>query len=263
MLMKYLKRFKNWMDYNPPGALSSKGWRLFRQEYRQKAPIRFWIMHDLRRRTVLPVKWKYEAIRDWIRYRTYDKYHIVKTELKPNYYDKRTIMLHVNFDMLKDFVEGELAWRSWCFEDSDRREKLSFWKRKLPLGYKWSFRDPVRGMKHLEWEATLDDPSLPPHEQSPGQAIAAREKIALYKWWVETRPARVEIELLSPRKKVANDDDEDSLLDIFDTDYDRTTEEYKAYIESIEKRNEQDEQWDNEDEAMLIRLMKIRKTLWT
>jgi len=173
------------MGYNPPGALSSRGWRLFRKEYKKKAPIRFWISNDLRRKTTLPLRWKYEAIRDWIRYRTYDRYHIVKTELKPAYYDKRTIMLHVNFDMLKDFVEGELAWRDWCFDEN--RRKLTILERILPLNKRWSFKDPARGIKHLQWESTLDDPALPPHEQSPAQAVAATAAAA-----AETRLALAE-----------------------------------------------------------------------
>jgi hypothetical protein len=260
-MKKYIRRFKNWMDFNPPGALSSKGWRLFKREFKQEAPIRFWVTHTLRRNTVLPIKWKWEAISDWIRYRTYDKYHVVKTGLKPQYYDKDTLMLHMNFNLLKEFVEEELSWRSWCFED-EKKEPLTFVQKWVPLGRRFfPYNNPERGIKYLEWEATLDDPSLPPHEQSPHQAVMAREKLALYDWWINGRPGRVEIELPAHPKRKSNDTDEE--LDIFDDDYDRTSPEYAEYLEILDKRSEQEEQRSIEDTEMLLRLVKVRGSMWT
>lgn len=244
------------MNYDPPGSMTSKGWRLFKKEYKERAPIRYWIMNDLRYKCLMPFKWKYEKISYWIRYRTYDKYHIVNTGLTPEYYDVSTVMLHANFNLLKDFVEIEQAWAKYCW--SGERNNGSWSSRHMPF-YKvfFPFRRPEMGIAHFEWAATLDDPNLPPHERCDHQAVAARETLALYKWWTVDRPARKEVEYL-PYDHQGLDG-----LCALDDDFDRDAEDYKKHVESMDEAAKQEEEWEKEDEEMLIRLIKIRKSLWT
>jgi len=258
MIRKTFPRFHAWLNFNPPGALSSKGWRLFRKEFKQKAPIRYWLTHDFRTSFTLPIKWKKDAILDWIRYRTYDRYHVINTGLKPSYYDVSHQILHVNFNLLKDFVEVEQAWRTWCWSDERREDKSinRFWP--FSFFFRQNFRRPDIGIEHLKWAATLDDPSLPPHERCDHQAVAAREIMALYDWWVNKRPARKEIEL-----PPYNDQGMDDLLACFDDDFDSDAEDFKAHREAMDQQNKIDEEWKKEDEEMLIRLMKVRESLWT
>lgn len=238
------------MDYNPPWALSSPGWKLFNIEYKRVAPIRYWVMHDFRRKFILPFKWKYDNICDWIRYRTYDRYHIVSTGLAPGYYDKDTLMLNVNFNLLKDFVEVECARREYWNGDN----RASWFAKYMPFyNILVQFRRPDLGIKLLEWETTLDDPSLPPNEQCPHQAVHAREVLSLYKWWVNERPARIAI---SPSSVLP------AGFDPFDL-HDRNSPQGKLYDEQMKKSFKQDAKWDKEDTHNLIRLMKIRKGLWT
>lgn len=245
------------MDYNPPGALSSKGWRLFDKEFKERAPIRHWIKKDFRKTFILPIKWKYESINHWIRYRTYDRYHIVDTGLKPGYHEIDTLMLHSNFNMLKDFIEVEQAKRSYYW--SDEYEKDASWCEKHMPFYRrfYPFRRPDLGIKHLEWASTLDDPALPLYEQSPTQARAARESLALYNWWVNDRPARKEIEY------VEYNDQGLGYLASLDDDFDKEAPDFKAHCVSAKSQFEQADSWEEEDTEMLVRLMKIRKSLWT
>jgi hypothetical protein len=164
-------------------------------------------------------------------------------------------MLHGNFNMLKEFVEVEQAWQTYWF---DREIKKTWCERHMPFyGVFYKFRKPEFGIKHFEWAATLDDPSLPPHERSEAQAEAAREILALYKWWVTDRPARVEVEH-RPYDRQGLDE-----LGCFDDDFDREAPDYKAYRESLDAANVQEEAWNKEDDEMLIRLIKIRRGLWT
>lgn len=244
------------MDYNPPGAMTSKGWRLFEKEFKEVAPIRYWYKHDFRKAVIYPIKWKYQAISSWIRYRTYDKYHVLKTGLEPRYYEIETLMLHVNFNMLKDFVEVEQAIHSyWC---SDEAKNASWCERHMPFyRFFYPFRRPDLGLKHLDWASTLDNPTLPAFEQSPAQAVAARETKALYLWWVNDRPARKEIEYHP------YDEQGLGMLGSLDDDFNRDAEDYKKHVESMEARTVQEEAWNQEDEDMLIRLIKIRRSLWT
>lgn len=244
------------MRYDPPGSMTSKGWRLFNKEYKERAPIRHWIMHDFRYGCIMPIKWKYEAIHDWIRYRTYDRYHVVDTGLEPSYHDVTRQMLHVNFNLLKEFVEVEQAWSAYCW--SDERKTASWWEKHMPFYHRvFPFSRPELGIKHFEWASTLDDPNLPPHERCDHQAVAAREILVLYKWWIEDRPARKEIE------HVPHDDQGLGTMSSLDDDFDREAEDYKAHVASMDAAAKQEEDWNNEDEAMLIRLMKVRRSLWT
>lgn len=250
-ISKLYKKYKQWMDYNPPGALTGPGWSSFNKEFRKEAPIRYWFHADFKKIFIYPVKWRYEAITDWIRYRTYDKYHIVKTGLEPGYQEVDRIMLHTNFNLLKDFVEISKASRSYWSDDVPKtwcEEHMLFYRTVYP------FRRPDLGIKHLEWEMTLDDPTLPPNDQSPAQAKHARETYALYKWWTEDRPNRVEVKINRP----ASDDG-----DIFFSLSQSKTPEHKKYQADLTKSWKQEEKWDKEDDKMLTRLMKIRRGLWT
>ena len=244
------------MHYDPPGSMTSKGWRLFDKEFKEVAPIRYWLKNDFKHAVILPIKWKYEAISRWIRYRTYDKYHIVPTGLKPDYYDVQHLMLHVNFNMLKEFVEVEQACSAYWW--SEEGKKASWCEKHMPF-YRvfYPFRNPALGIKHFEWAATLDDPSLPPHERSDHQAAAAREILAIYKWWVYERPAR-EIEEYPEYSNQGL-----GTLACFDDDFDRNAEDYKKHSEAMTDRSKKEDEWEKEDEDMLIRLIKRRRHLWT
>ena len=241
------------MAFNPPGALTGPGWRSFGKEFKANAPIRYWITHDFRRKFILPIKWKYEAITSWISYRTTHRYHIVKTGLLPGYHSIDNQMLHVNFNMLTDFVEISLASRHyWGNIDI----KKSWFERHMMFYDVFiKFRKPECGIKYLEWGASLDGPLIPVQEQSPQQAKESREILALYIWWTITRPGRKPIEIRHPASSGRDD------YDIF-SPVNMQTKEYKIYKSDIEKSYKQEAKWDTEDNKMLVRLIKIRRSFW-
>jgi len=255
-IKKVFRRFSSWMHYDPPGSMTSKGWRLFDEEYKRVAPIRHWISKDLRHAVVYPIKWKYQAITNWIRYRTYDRYHVLKTGLEPGYYEVEKLMLHVNFNMLKDFVEDELAWSRYLWTERD--ETATWCEKHMPFYYFFKpFRRPDLGIKHLEWASTLDDPNLPPHERCDHQAVAAREMLILYKWWVEGRPSRKE-------EAIPEYDHQGmGIMGCLDDDFDQNAPDFIAHREAMDRNSNLEETWSNEDEEMLIRLMKVRRQMWT
>ena len=159
--------------------------------------------------------------------------------------------------MLKDFVEVDQAIQSYWF--SSDSEKIG-WKMYIPF-YKsvfyYQFRMPERGIAHLKWAATLDDPSLPVYDQSVDQAKTAREILALYDWWVNIRPAR---KLKDPG---VYSDQGFSEFGCLDDDFDKNSPDYKLYREISTENDKIEATWDNEDTEMLVRLVKIRNKLWT
>lgn len=262
-IKKLREQFDHWMDYGPPGSLTTAGWRSFEREYKVNAPIRFYLSRTFKRKYVYPLKWRISEIRDWFRYRITDRYHIVKTGLTPHYYEISERMLHANFTMLVDFVEVEHAWSKYIW--SDERSTSSWIERRMPFYYIFKpFRRPDLGIEYLEWASTLDDPKLPPHERSDAQAASARKILALYKWWTVDRKARIEIEYL-PRPSTSDDYTFD--FDEEDEEDEEDIEAEKAYhaerVKRIHARHDQEEKWNEEDTKMLVQLMKISRSLWT
>lgn len=171
-------------------------------------------------------------IKYWIRHRTVDKYHVVNTGLKPGYYDTDTRMLHANFSLLVDYVEVECAWMYYiCTEDimTNRGKELFT-----------VFRNRELGLKHLDWEITLDDP------YTKKQSESAKEIRDLYLWWTEGRPARPDPWNLIP-----------------DPPDDITQPVNKATIKLYDKVTKIENAYEKEDTKMLCRLMKVRGSMWT
>lgn len=254
-LTKLLLKVKLWFDYNPPGSMTSKGWRLFDKEFKEHAPIRYWITHDLRNWSTRAIGFRYRRISEWIRFRTLDRFHVIGTDLPPGYYEFDTRLLHSNFTLLKDFVECQQA---WYYHWSESGTVLDPWYTKLPFYYRiFKYRKPELGIKYLEWASTLDDPNLPPFERSEQQARDARETLTLYLWWVKDRPAREE-----PKYKDYSDQGL-GILGSLDEDFDHEADDYKEYLKYREQSEARQQQWDEEDTEMLVRLVKLRKGLWT
>lgn len=176
-------------------------------------------------------------IHDFFYYRMFPRhrYHIVKTGLEPGYYDTDYRMLHANFQLLVDFIECELAWMEYSM-NFEKYGNIGWFKR-------WRFkRNKEMGLEYLEWKMNLtlgEDPG-------GSQAAYAKEKFAIYKWWTEERPKNWENLDKQLHEWILIKDADDSIA----TDY------FKAYWEREEKLHQ-------DDEDMLIRLMKIRRGLWT
>lgn len=248
-----LSKFKKWLNFDRLRMGTADEWHEWEQEFIKQAPIRYWITRKLPYLTWYPVKWKYEAVQDWLRYRVNRRYHIVDTGLNPGYYDTDTLILHTNFNLLKKFVEVEKAsMYRFCHESGEEAQSSL---NKL-LGRRRVI-NPLNGIKYLEWEATLDTDE---QEPNPHQAAVAREVIELYTWWVFDRPAREELE--SPPEPEC--DNNRSFMHRMTDAYRKKHPEYYADFQQwCKDHREQEERWEEEDTEMLIRLVKIRKSLWT
>lgn len=184
-------------------------------------------------------KYYFDCVIDPIRYRTTRRYHVVDTKLKPGYYDKDTIILHSMFSILVDFVEIEKAWlNTWC--DGGKYNKTSWIKRKFGR-----FRSPEDGLAYLTWE--IEQTML-------SQAEAAKEIFELYNWWKNIRPNRKD-----PFELACYDKHFDNNEDWFLTSQQFTTEQRKC----LDDANKYEEDQYNEDNEMLMRIIKIRNCMWT
>lgn len=148
----------------------------------------------------------------WFTYRLVPKhkYHLIRTGLKPGYYEIDTRMLYGCFSLLREYVESEIASR-WT-EDG--------------------LTGAAAGLSQLAWESELTYDEFESHGNPEliglptPQAEAAREIIELYNWWVNVR------------QSMLHDD-------MYDIDYDDYSERSAV------------------DTAQLIRLVAVRRALWT
>lgn len=180
----------------------------------------------------------------WIAFRTYDKYHVLKTDLKPGYYDIDTRILHSNFTLLVDFVEIEKASLQYFFasyEEAKNKSRVSF--NKLTKEQKKEL-----GLQYLNWEIENDQEFFPKQ-----QKVSAKEIKNLYLWWTEVRPSRID-----PYDKY--EEELDKMSSPLGT---MSEKDKKKLINLYKKIGKLEDQYEKEDDAMLIRLMNVRRNLWT
>ena len=157
----------------------------------------------------------------------------MKALQRAQWYDCDTRLFEAGFQILVDYVEGELAWMQILNEG-----KARWYHRWLSIP---NARE--RGLKMLEWEVQLGDDSI-------SQSEAASEVRDLYLWYNDVRPNRVDPFTDVPDRPLLLD--ENGQLE--------TDEEYSRAVTKAFRIEESQEE---EDTSQLIRLMKIRRSMWT
>jgi len=256
-----IKKIRARLDLNEPRALGWDEWKEWHEKTKTSRPFAYFIMETVPNKAEDLVRFFTKPINDLryaIRVRLFDRYHVINTGLKPGYADADTRMLHGMFNLLVDFVEVELAWMHVVFDEDERKKRKHPW---WSLGWTRfkSFRDPEAGLIHLRWEMKLDDKSLPAHDRSPQQAERAREIWIIYHWWKYIRPRRPDPHDASGWTEYCNSK---SITELFSDD-DKTLDDKKISAEIIERSVDIEQAYELEDEEMLIRLVKLRKSLWT
>lgn len=206
-------------------------------------------------------------------YKFFIKRNTIKiTTLKDTgYIDPDEILLHVNFQVLVDYVK-ECSYHNYTPEISKSllvriREMLPFPFYHLLESKKEQLKG---GIEYLNWAINLND------ENVPEFSTKAKEVLDLYIWWTETRPNRpdpmdasgwsdqIDFETkkygswFSLRKKDENGD----FYSLPNHEDYMEPEDYKNHRKTFEDLINLDKKYDQEDEDMLIKLIKIRKTLW-
>jgi hypothetical protein len=188
----------------------------------------------------------------WIRHRTINVYHKIDTGLEPGYYDLEILMLYSCFKLLESFVEEEYD----GVKDVEKRIKdLGLW-----------LEEELKDIPEEHRAGHI--------EANNRQADNLKEALALYKWWKEVYP---KYEDNDPWMLRENDDsirDFADCFEVYQTDKDgdptlyewkdnRTPEQRKKLDELSKLSQDYDERIRKETEDNLIRLIKLRTSLWT
>jgi len=266
---KPVKWLRTKFGIEKPYALGWGEWEEWEDNLKKERPVAFFFTEALPNALAGTVNWilnPFENTRNYISNRFGSQTHVMRTGLKPGqWYEFDTRLLHAAFNELKNFVEIEQAWMSVAFDGEARKKFLTPWWRRRRIWRKW--RCPEAGLAHLAWAKTLTlddfkdagDPTL--GEPSP-QALAARETEELYRWWTEVRPNRPDPWEASNLTEVFRKYTE-KYGKTFPLGITLPENEQQEYLAASDLQHAIDEGYENEDTEMLIRLVKLRRALWT
>jgi hypothetical protein len=234
-----------------PFALEWGGWQKWETQLKQEKPMAFFLTEmvpDFIDAVAGYIPTPISDIRYYCRNRFYRKTHVLPTGFKPGeYHDLDERILHGIMNALVDYVEVELAYKSrWCATEESKTAK---WK---------NGRCPELGLAYLAWEMTLDDPSLDVNSRSDSQAATSREVKAIYDWW-KARPNRLDPHDASGWTEICDEKRNGGVgfMEKGSSEFERRKTKALKLLRKIEAQYEQ------EDQDMLIRVIKRRRSLWT
>lgn len=268
--------FADWIrGIKKGGAKTSRGWREWEAEGKRLHPVRYWIAEEALDAVQNFIWWPIDKIYDvkyYINNRWVTRTHALTAhsrDIKPGTWcDVGNRFLPCLFNELRDFVEVELAW--WHIAWADPEEKVKYKPPFWASGwFRWrTWRCPQAGLDNLEWQRQLvwkEDEGFELSDENIGkptpQAVKAQEILDLYKWWTEVYPKRPDPHDVSGWTAYCDMKRErgDHMLDFED----RTPEEADMAKVALDKTHEIEQAYEAEDEAMMIRLIKVRHGLWT
>lgn len=257
----------------------------FGDKYKKELPVRYFLLETLPdflvwSKTKITKPWN--RLKMFVFYRTLGRFHVVKTGLAPGYHDKDAIMLHANFSLLVDFVEIEYA-RCPTKEEAKANKRLRRirWKARFIPAYHLIFRDAESGVKELEErirlgqmdveESLLNQGELNDYVKSMMESVE-NDKIVLelYRWWTEIRPKQWEdLESIDPSehlKNSINPEDQEKIggLGILSKRLAKKyPEAFNKYHDAALRKYNLEKLLHDEDQEMLMKLIEIRRKLWT
>ena len=252
-------------------AGTSEEWDDWTTAAQMKHNFRYWLAEEALGHIQDFVTWpnrKLNDVRYYINNRWVSRSHSLTAhprDIKPGQWqDVGNRFLPCLFNELVDFVEIEQAWHH-CLWSDDMKTKYNVpWYRKGWLRWR-TWRCPEAGMEYLRWAETLTNEEYIKEGEKVEptyQAKAAKEIIELYTWWTTTyrnRPdpydasgwtASCEAIRLANGGKLSFSTPKDPVLK-------KQSDKAHKLLQKIEA------DYEKEDEAMMIRLIKIRQSLWT
>jgi hypothetical protein len=212
----------------------------------------------------------------WVAYRTYEQYHVVKTDLPPGYYNPSDVLLHAAFKVLKDFVEEDCAYQA----EYSHKNLVPRWRKleeKFPTLLSRiifpKFRSKELGLlnieDHIKW--TREDPHW--SQLMKDAHIRNWEELkTLYQWWInrDSRPEpsdAVGLHIFCDRMRSQYGETHSFKPtqggNFYQMVFNGTPDEEQEYSNITKAMDVEEKRQTQEDEDMLIRLAKLREFLWS
>lgn len=274
-------RFADWLRGNDKLKCgTSDEWDDWRQSSQKSHPLRYWIAEEALDAIQNFIWWPVDKIYD-IKYYINNRW-VTRTnaltahprDIKPgSWCDVGNRFLPCLFNELVEYVEIELAWWHIAWSDKDERKKYDapFW---ATGWFRWrTWRSPRAGLDNLDWQRQLrwtkeevgdDSPDI---GQPTRQAVNAQEILDLYRWWTEVYPKRPDPHDASgwtaycEQKRQLKDENGKKIS--FFSDRGESKELKEMGNRALDLCREIEEKYRQEDEEMMIRLIRVRDSLWT
>jgi hypothetical protein len=268
-------KFADWVRGTPKlGAGTSEQWDEWDRKAQGYSKVRYWLAEeglDYVSNVVYFIPDTIYAIKYYINNRWVSRTHSLtahQRDIKPGQWcDVGNRFLPCLFNELVDFVEVELAWWHIAWDDEAREQFAAPWYARG--WFRWrTWRNSACGLANLEWQRQLRWTEDEVGEDFKGlgeltpQAVKAQEILDLYTWWTQTyrnRPdayeasgwtAACEAQRLANGGKLSWHTPKDPVIKKAQTKAHKLLQKIEADYEA-------------EDEAMMIRLIKVRHGLWT
>lgn len=268
-------KFADWVRGTPKGgAKTSEGWDEWTTTAQMRHNFRYWLAEeglDILQSIVYWIPDKLYSFKYYVNNRYVTRTHCLSAhvrDIRPGTWcDVGNRFLPCLFNELVDFVEVELAWWHIAWDDEARAKFQAPWYARG--WFRWrTWRNAECGLANLEWQRQLrwkEDEVGADHKElgklTP-QAVKAQEILDLYTWWTETyrnRPEPMEASGWSAYCEAARLANGGKLS----WGGDKSKELKKMSADAMKKLHKIEADYEKEDEAMLIRLIKVRHGLWT
>jgi hypothetical protein len=251
--------FKKYLFPDMPEAASMEDWDEWNNNA-MKSKFKWFIADIVPTWFAVTFQYRYENFISKLKSKYIRKHNLIKiNSLKDDeWYDTDTRLMHGMFQLIVDFVELEKSHMQIVLSEENTTRRMR----------KVNYRSAEMGIKYLDWEI-----SLKKEESGLNQAKNAKTIKELFVWWKYDRPMRVEpMDVKGSMGMSTNtfydameDDknDSDRVSSMFariDRKKDKEPELYKSVNKACD---DAEKKYDKEDEQMLIKLVKIRKSLWT
>jgi len=257
-------------------AGTSEEWDEWTTRAQMQHNFRYWLAEEgldiLQKIVYWPIDTLY-SIKYYINNRWVTKTHALTAhprDIKPGQWqDVGNRFLPCLFNELQDFVEVELAWWhiAWADKEAKAKYKAPFWATGWWRVRTW--RCPQAGLDNLEWQRNLrhsvddgwseGDPNI--GKLTP-QAVKAQEILDLYTWWTTTyrnRPDPYDASGWTAACEAQREANGGKIS--FNSPKDPALKKAQDKAHKLLRKLEAD--YEKEDEAMMIRLIKVRHGLWT
>ena len=270
-------KFADWLRGTKKlGAGTAEQWDEWTAAAQMKHNFRYWLAEeglDYLQTFVHFIPDKLYSAKYYINNRWVTKSHALTAhsrDIKPGAWcDVGNRFLPCLFNELVDFVEIELAWWHIAWADYEVKAKYQapFW---ASGWFRWrTWRCPQAGLDNLEWQRNLrwtEDEVGADHKQlnklTP-QAVKAQEILDLYTWWTtvyRNRPDAYDASgwtAACEASRLANG----GKFNWSGREKDPVLKKQSDKAHKLLQKIEAD--YEAEDEAMMIRLIKVRHGLWT
>ncbi len=255
-------------------AGTSEEWDDWTTTAQMKHNFRYWLAEEglghLQDFVTWPIRKIYD-VKYYVNNRFVTRTHCLTAhsrDIKPGQWqDVGNRFLPCLFNELVDFVEIETAWMQIAWNSEERHKYnppfyASGW-------FRWrTWRCPQAGLDNLKWQSELIHneeycKDQPYYMKPTPQAVKAKEILDLYTWWTETyrnRPDPYEASGWSAAcdaQRAANGGKFNWSGRNKDPVLKKQMDRAHKLLQKIEV------QYEKEDEAMMIRLIKVRHGLWT